>query len=308
MTVPSRPPSPPVNAVPPISTAAITVSSRFGSTCGPAAVSRPVCTIARQAGRQARDRVDGDQHGLTLIPVEPGRLGVGADGVDAAAERRVAQHERTDQVQRPAEQEHGRDRPDRPVDQRRDLVEARVGEERDRVAARREKRDALVDRERPERDDEERDLEDADHEAVRRARTRGRSRARRGSRATTSRRRWTTSPRIIAGRGRRGDREVDAAGEDDEGHPDPEGEHDGLRADDVLPVLPGEEHRLGERQVDEDHGEAEQHARVAPEREPPERAQVAQARPTARGSRPRSSCDAPRRPRRRTRRARSPPR
>src|SRR4029077_1343592 len=75
----------------------------------------------------------------------------------------------------------------------------------------------------------------------------------------------------------RGDREVDAAGEDDEGHPDPEGEHDRLRADDVLPVPPGKEHGLGDRQVDEDHGEAEQHPRVAPEREPPERAEVAQA-------------------------------
>ena len=44
MSVPSTPPSPPVYAVPPISTAAITVSSSVGSACAEAPVRRPTCT------------------------------------------------------------------------------------------------------------------------------------------------------------------------------------------------------------------------------------------------------------------------
>ena len=49
MTVPSTPPSPPVKLVPPMSTAASTVSRSVGSTVAEAAVSRPTWTIAARA-------------------------------------------------------------------------------------------------------------------------------------------------------------------------------------------------------------------------------------------------------------------
>ena len=51
ITVPKMPPTPPVKLVPPISTAASTVSSRFGSGVGAPAVRRP--TEIRQASPAA---------------------------------------------------------------------------------------------------------------------------------------------------------------------------------------------------------------------------------------------------------------
>ena len=69
MTVPSTPPSPPVKAVPPISTAAITVSSRSGRPAATPPVRRPTWTTAREAGREARRSRRRDQDARsTLMP------------------------------------------------------------------------------------------------------------------------------------------------------------------------------------------------------------------------------------------------
>ena len=93
--------------------------------------------------------------------------------------------------------------------------------ERDVSPLVREERDALVDRQRGERDDEERDLAEADQEAVRRPKPSAGTECRPGQPAASP-------PCSIRSREHRRpprprtDRKVDPAREDDERHPDRE--------------------------------------------------------------------------------------
>ena len=80
ITVPSRPPSPPVKAVPPMSTAAITLSIRFGSTCGLAAVRRPVCTTQASPAERPEMAYTATSTAGTLMPVS-----LAASGFDPTA-------------------------------------------------------------------------------------------------------------------------------------------------------------------------------------------------------------------------------
>ena len=101
ISVPRTVPSPPLKLPPPMTTAAITWSSRPSAQVGsPIPPSWSELKHAGQARRQAAERVDDDLDERHVDPAQPRRGLVRADRVDVTAQQAVAQDQRHQDAQK----------------------------------------------------------------------------------------------------------------------------------------------------------------------------------------------------------------